>query len=170
MRPIVFLDIDGVLNTSKNYEEWEEAMRESGKAVTFASSPDDSLVHLLFDPALVNRLNTLTEDTGAEIVVSSSWRNLYSDFDDLVSVLRSVGVLAPIIDRTLSRGFGRGERGDQVAEWIRENEFEGPFVCLDDGDDFEAVWDNFVHVNPSKGLTLDDVYRAYKILGGVDYL
>ena len=55
---IIFLDIDGVLNSELWYKEVKYANLEEKH----------------FSPALVENLNTITDQTGAKIVVSSSWR------------------------------------------------------------------------------------------------
>ncbi len=58
-KPVIFQDVDGVLNSE-----------EDGRMI---------------DPKLVERLDNLVEQTGAQIVLSSHWRKTpgYSSFDDL---------------------------------------------------------------------------------------
>jgi hypothetical protein len=96
---VVFVDIDGVLNTSDDYEKW-------GASNPKAFGPDDEAIELLFNPQLIARLNRITENTSAKIVVSSSWRLHYSGrigapaFEDLRGLLKRVGVKAQIIGAT----------------------------------------------------------------------
>ncbi len=58
MMKIIFLDIDGVLN----HMYWLKKMKGVEGDKKF------------FDPDCVRRLNTITDKTGAKIVLSSSWR------------------------------------------------------------------------------------------------
>lgn len=164
--PVVFLDIDGVLNTSKNYYEWDSAMMASGKRVSFHIAPDDAFVELLFDKQLVQNFNVIIKKTDAKIVVSSSWRNLYQDFQVLVGILKRVGIEGEIIDRTPSYGRigGRGERGDEVAAWRNDNGHSGPFVCVDDDGDFHAVKKHLVQTDGRKGVTEEDAEAAVKVM------
>ena len=67
MKKILFLDIDGVLNT----ERWHKKMMES-------HAPKDSFGYD-FDPEAVANLRRIIEATGAEIVISSSWKGYGMD-------------------------------------------------------------------------------------------
>ena len=61
MRKIIFLDIDGVLNT----KEWHSRMTKD--------TPKDEYGYA-FDPVAVANLAHIIEETGATIVISSSWK------------------------------------------------------------------------------------------------
>jgi hypothetical protein len=68
---IIFLDIDGVLNSNDWYVRREfEFPDEAGKTNPFYDSWGD-----MFDPIAVENLRKLIERTGAKIVVSSCWRH-----------------------------------------------------------------------------------------------
>ena len=58
----LFLDIDGVLN----HEDWYNSQHNNPDAKPFPYS--------CFDPACVERVNEILEVTGAQLVISSSWR------------------------------------------------------------------------------------------------
>ena len=61
---IVFLDIDGVLNS----EEWANKC--------FNKLVSDDICNSDIDPDAVNRLIKFLDDTNVKIVLSSSWRSL----------------------------------------------------------------------------------------------
>lgn len=63
---IIFLDIDGVLNCQRYYKSW---FKKHKKQV-----PRDKYGQL-FDPTAEELLNRLIRETGAKIVVSSTWRH-----------------------------------------------------------------------------------------------
>lgn len=101
-RPVVFLDIDGVLLTTKN-----------------RSTPAQPSVRAL---------NYLTDNTGAIIVVSSSWRK--GGLDYVRSRLGPWGVDGDIMSCTADDDKPRGE---QVNDWlIRHRAQKRAFVILDD--------------------------------------
>lgn len=63
---IIFLDIDGVLNHEDFYRERFEKRYDDG-AIEHPYSE--------IDPKTVQRLNKIIEETGANIVISSTWRH-----------------------------------------------------------------------------------------------
>jgi hypothetical protein len=66
MNPIVFLDIDGVLNTGKEYHEWnsahDEALKEKKEGYNdrWLSPAGDPFAELLFGREHVDALNQIT--------------------------------------------------------------------------------------------------------------
>ena len=81
---ILFLDIDGVLNSAKWYARQRNGL--------------DDLAH--FDPTLVRRVDEIAGRTGAAVVISSAWR-LSHPLDELRTLLRRAGLVrAPMIGET----------------------------------------------------------------------
>jgi hypothetical protein len=113
----VFLDIDGVLNSRR----WHSSHYRLGGLKPY---PLDQ-----FDPDAVKRLNTIT-DTGAKIVVTSSWRT----DNNLINILKEVGITGDIIGVT---EVNEKTRGEQIEDWLKYNT-SGKFkyVILDDESDF----------------------------------
>jgi hypothetical protein len=74
-RPILYLDIDGVLNCKRNdYRE--------------------------FDPICVTHLVAFLQQTDSEIVLSSTWRNNQTAID-MVNEMLTQNSCRPVIDFTL---------------------------------------------------------------------
>lgn len=155
---IVFLDIDGVLNSGR----WRRAGRPG-------EHPD---VHGI-DPAAVRMLEPLVAD-GVGFVLSSTWRN-YFTAPAMTRQLRLLGFTGQVIDRTkLDREPGPSglvttaeTRGAQVAEWIAEHPEHGPFAILDDDDGhnwWDPVYDRLVLTDFEVGLTPGLVDRLRSIL------
>ncbi len=86
MKKILFLDIDGVLNT----ERWHKKMVAS-------HAPQDSFGYD-FDPEAVANLRHIVEATGAEIVISSSWKGY--GMDGLQELWETRGLPGKVIDFT----------------------------------------------------------------------
>jgi hypothetical protein len=70
MRRLIFLDIDGVLNSAQFI-----ATQTGGEGVVIVDGEFDATHHL--DPLRVARLNRLVAATSAEVILSSSWRVLF---------------------------------------------------------------------------------------------
>ena len=97
---VIFLDVDGVLNSQQLFEKCE----------------DDQLISV--DEDNIKNLKTIVDATGAKIVLSSSWRYGWAEHSDAVQdwcqIL--VDILAKydlkIIDKTeyLSSGRRRDQR------------------------------------------------------------
>ena len=112
---ILFLDVDGVLN--------------SVGSVLALGGPSDCL-----DPVSVGLVARLCRETGAKIVVSSTWR-IGRDVERLKEELARAGApqLAEfIIDKT---DTVPGIRGKQIARWLEANDFSGRYVIVDDDSD-----------------------------------
>lgn len=152
---VIFLDIDGVLNTG----EWLH------RNMTFTGSlsemPEEWWVGLL-DPSLVENLNDLIRQTGAEVVISSSWRR-YNDPVTLQRVLEGAGFCGKVIGATVAR-FSSTPRGFAVREWLHENVGVESFVILDDRSDVEPFSAYHVKTEPDTGFHIGLVPEAVTIL------
>jgi hypothetical protein len=95
-KKVLFLDCDGVLNS-----------RESFEREVAAGNPQ--LSHL--DAAMIRRLQRVLEETGAVVVLSSTWR-LVPDF---VQAVIDAGI--PIYDCTPQLGMNN-HRGDEITAWL----------------------------------------------------
>lgn len=168
---IIFLDIDGVLNTPGT----------SCDAVTWRPEPGE-LLRIPIEPACMTRLNRLVRESGAKIVISSSWR-LFARFEDLAPALARYGLVGDVIGETpdlindpvwldrwrMREGapfeYERLERGMEISEWLANHRSEvTEFVILDDCSDMAHLKPYLVHVDPVVGLDDPDVERALWIL------
>jgi len=117
----------------------------------------------------VARLNRLTQESGARLVVSSVWRKqglqaLRLVFDQQGVVARISG-LTPTLDRV--------PRGREIRAWLDEHPEVESFVILDDDADMEDLRPWLVQTDPLLGLVDADVERALAVLsqsrGGPDW-
>lgn len=160
--PIVFLDVDGVLNSEDWFSRWKSP--EEFDAALRAEA-DWKLAHL--DPEAVARLRSLVLDTGARIVVSSTWRHTQGGVPRLLDLLAKRGFPEArelTIGQTPVR-HGR-PRAEEIGEWLDEHcpNHRPPFVILDDGLSACLVG-HFVHCTYEHGLDDAKVAEARAILG-----
>ena len=167
---IIFLDIDGVLNHPGTYACDAPWRHEPGEVFPIPVAPE-----------CVARLNRLVAETGARIVISSSWR-LFAGWQDLGPALARHGLVGEVVGETpdlindaawleawRSREgapftYERLERGWEIAEWLAQHTEVTSFAILDDGSDMADLRSHLILVNPTVGLDDPDVERAKYLL------
>jgi len=131
----LFLDIDGVLN----HEEWYVKRIKNYKD-TFTRWEQEC-----FDPDCVARVNTILNETGARLVVSSSWR-----LDLKLANIFSLVGLPTDFDITPTGNIFTGDcydtRGEEIDEFLKSHPCD-QYVILDDDRDFneDQLKYHFVH-------------------------
>ena len=163
MHRIIFLDVDGVLNCS-----------------TSKSSCYDTVCGVItgIDSDKVKRLAKIVEATGAEIVLSSDWKDGWSKYYTsskpshakyLDNHLYKKGRLT-IKDKTPTTYKGTWFRGEEILTYLRTHRDIKNYVILDDTfyDDFinKEIEEHLVLTNREVGLTDGNVNDAIKILLG----
>lgn len=147
MNKVLFLDVDGVLNNGS----WAMEMYERGVRV-FRDG-------LLFEPSLV-QLRRIVDETGAAIVVSSSWRLDPEAYEQLREWLAKYGMV--IHDQTPWVG---GDRGEDITAWFNRNPGRYRYVILDDDDDMGRHLKHLVRTDFNIGLTEEKADECVRRLG-----
>lgn len=172
---ILFLDIDGVLNSEQYYDWRHENHPEYYKQNETKLDRDK----WEFDPRTIELLNDLVSECNFKVVLSSSWRvnNPDSDnFDYMNDLFKAVGATFEIYDFTPHLFFNPRcnyknsvPRGVEIDAWISEN-IEGrnyrEYIILDD--DGDMMWwqrENFFLVDRYCGLTKNITYRIKRKFG-----
>jgi hypothetical protein len=159
---VIFLDIDGVLNVySQGHDEYGGT----------------------FHQHLVDNLKRVIEETGAKIVISSTWR--FGGLQRMKDMWEFRGLPGEVIDITPDCNdlFNEGsfvfldqiERGHEVEYWLDEHPEVEKYVIFDDDNDFlQHQRGNFVRtanninhpdcVDIGYGLTNECANRAIRIL------
>lgn len=161
---ILFLDIDGVLNTHDH-----NALAKSGR------------IH----PDKVERLNYILQSTRAKIVLSSAWRYLLHrgecNLSGLQRLLSSHGVMADSLVSVTPPSEGRTgywdgnpatwineeDRGGDIAKWLRTTPLPvTQYAVVDDIDLKISLYGHpFVQTDWPKGLTNRNAEDLIKLLG-----
>ena len=160
MRKIIFLDIDGVLNP-----KWWDSDKQSDN------------YGRLFDAKAVANLAKIIEGTDADIVISSSWKNI--GLVELQNMWRDRGLPGKIVDITpdymsdelllkedSSNMDYLYERGSEIQGWLLlHGDDVGRYVIIDDMDDIlPEQLSHFVQTDPEFGITIDDVKKIVHLL------
>lgn len=110
MNKVIFLDIDGVLNSLK----------------TFVKHPFSMLG---IDKQYVKIFNRIIEETEAKVVLSSTWRHN----PNWKKIMKDNGLKCDFLGRT---GDLNGIRGKEVKKWLEEHPETTKYAILDDDSDF----------------------------------
>lgn len=158
--PIVFLDIDGVLNGNRARQYTLEQL------VNMPEEQVPDLAGMLIEPELVARLNQIIQRSGAAVVVHSSWRYFFTD-RCMQAILRHVGVEGELLGTV--GGRERPGRADAIRAWLYDqghHKVPLRFVVLDDEVlTFEPViGKQQVGCNFMIGLTDENVEHACRVL------
>lgn len=151
---ILFLDVDGVLNSQLFYDKYFADLKVSGVPIhkTVKKHLRKRLKKLSISKLDYYRsqicserlswLNTLCEETDSVVVLSASMRAQWS-VSELQAIFNYCGATFTIIDKTSHTGY---ERGTEISKWISENISEETHGCpsfefkkyaiIDDDDDF----------------------------------
>lgn len=114
----------------------------------------------------VQILEYIMEQTGALIVLSSSWRgSTYEDLSEFHDELRSVGYSKgreTLIGQTDWKGSFRGL---QIQRYLDVHpEITNYIIIDDDGDMLTTQWSNFVYTDYRYGLCANEAWRGIAIL------
>jgi hypothetical protein len=137
---IIFLDNDGVICLLNN---WGSRLKKPGFGDK--SGPLDSRMDN-FDAKAVSILNSIIEETGAEIVVSSDWK-LHGSLEELQEMYKFRGIKAPIdvtpnlmdFDPDFAglcnwKGWPGRARIVEIRKWLVEHPEVTKWVAVDDLD------------------------------------
>lgn len=154
MNRIIFLDIDGVLNSAK----WMVSQSFDEKVYTsmFERHIND------LDPAAVKMISDLAVETQSGIIVSSSWRILHP-LHEIRDMLKACGMDERVLPHGVTPRSRKSFRGDEVNEWLEQN----PDVCIhvifDDDNDFHPN-QPLINTSWEVGVQPEHIERARKIL------
>ena len=113
----------------------------------------------------VDNLNSLLQMSGANVVVSSSWR-VGRSLSELNALLRTWGVRANVVGRTGTDPDD--DRCVEILNWIDDHvldESKMSFVVVDhDLVDLEPIANRVVSPDPKVGISWEDVQCALKLL------
>ena len=169
MGKVIFLDIDGVLNTKYWYSQKDR------------NAPQDQYGYA-FDPTSVANLAQIIEKTGAEIVISSSWKEL--GLSELRNMWKERKLPGNIIDVTpdymtdemlLNADLNDTDidhlyiRGCEIKGWLELHGADvSHYVIIDDMDDVvPEQQSHLVQTDPNIGISDWDAIMAIMILNNL---
>lgn len=145
---VLFLDIDGVLNSTRT-------------CVAFGGYPME-LTHIgAFDQVAIRLIQRLCDSGGVQVVLSSAWRLIHPHDE----VGKALGL--PIIDRTPSL---TGPRGLEINAWLSNHPEVKQYAIVDDDSDMlPDQIARFVQTAGHEGLTWNDFTKLCALFGENPY-
>jgi hypothetical protein len=127
-RKIIFIDVDGPLA----WGTWDKG------TVTIKGRGDDFTIPYPWIEEDCQALQTICDETNAELVISSDWKKHFTIIQ-LRDIFQHYGIYAPIIDITthqklwnkLSRPSIEWERAAEITKWVKDNKISN-WISIDD--------------------------------------
>lgn len=139
--PIIFLDIDGVLNTDR----WEAYMLAQ-------ELPLGDEFGIFFDENSVMHLAEIITATGADIVIHSTWK-LDKSLDWIRLLWQKRNLPGHIFDITpnVPPHYSKME---EIESWLIRHQYISNYIILDDEYEFStAQLAHLIKIDPSIGIT-----------------
>ena len=147
---ILFLDIDGVLNLPYKFR---------GK-----DKYGD-----IYEPNCIEAFKYLCDNLEFDIVISSTRKmdglKFLQELWDYRNYPGNVIDITPnIVDMSDIEHYDLCDRGMEINQWIKDNNYNGKYLIIDDIPDFSIEQEKyFYRTNQTTGLTLRDVDRILKM-------
>jgi hypothetical protein len=146
---VLFLDIDGVLNSQRS-------------CIAFGGFPHEvtGFHREMFDEVALRLIRGIVKQADAKVVLSSSWRITHA-YDYVGKHLE-----LPIIDATPTRWEPGQVRGHEIAAWLEAHpEVESYVIVDDDPDMLPEQMERFVHTNNFNGFEWAHAARMAELFG-----
>lgn len=154
---VIFLDVDGVLNTSKTYEKINNSFKTTGKK------------ELDIDGFRLEYLKRIIDETDAKIVLSSTWRKSFEKQNNkliprtekgkrFLNILDEYEIkLFDIIDNDFYEN-----RENLINFWLSKNDVESFIIIDDEPNLFNILLDRLIKTSRVKNnemlMNMDDCY------------
>ena len=156
---IIFVDVDGCLNCATTIKRLN---------ICFEFS--------FVDTRKVLRLRDIVERTGAQLVLSSTWRfgvdsrAFYLEKMAYCELLEEFRRLRCPIWTDVTPYLPRAKRWQEINAWLLLHPEVDEYIILDDWgeNEFRPMMDHLVQCDPRFGLTKERAELAIKMLGEVD--
>jgi len=146
---IIFLDIDGVLNSKDYYKKVNMRINNWDR----------------FDPETVKLIKALLEEFNAKIVITSSWR--FGAKDLLMKELKKTRLLEYLYKNWETPMIYGGTRGQEIKQWLDKHPEVNSYVIMDDRDDILAEQLSFfIKTDINTGFRQENYAKARSILRG----
>ena len=176
--PLIFLDIDSVLNCqlfyqSKQFQDYKEAKKTLRKSLKAKEIERMEYYASQICKERLRWFNKLCEEINAKVVISSTWR-MGKTVEQLQEIFDYCGGTFKIISKTDHLGF---ERGIEISKWLKDNikpetygcyssDFHTYAIIDDDSDMLLTQRFNFFQTDNYSGLTPNTCYKIKRFITG----
>lgn len=143
---IIFLDVDGVLNSRNKRDEVYEKTHKPHSGHSYP-----------FDEKSLENLKLLVQETNSKIVITSVWRKNEEKRRTLLNVLKEYNLDKEVIGYT---PILNKKRGIEIKQFLINLKETPNFVIIDDDSDMEELMPYLIKTNGQVGLTYENVQDA----------
>lgn len=147
---IVFLDVDGVLNSQIRLIE---LYNKTGKPHSDTNFP--------FDETCLENLKILIKETNSKIVITSTWRKYKEKIKLLLAKLKEYDLDKEIIGYT---PILHTRREEEIIEYLNNLNSTVNYVIIDDISDMGILNERLIVTSYKTGFTKENMKTAIKIL------
>lgn len=163
VKRIVFLDIDGVVNTLQIDREPIEKSKYQTPHDGFYFDICNESDGRVSDRQGIMWLNMLCQNIKADIVISSTWRLNSNSVEDALydsGLDKSIKILGH------TPWIPDGCRGDEIQYWLNDNlkDDDCAIVILDDDADMGHLMEYLVKCNTWHGFKYPEYYKALQVI------
>jgi hypothetical protein len=176
---VLFLDIDGVLNSSQSSYYYRHIIKRDENA--FDKDKEDVLQWLAqeFDPMAISNLYRIIDKTGCKIVISSTWRlgetleTMKSWFKGLPLIQSAIiGSTPSLRVKTPNGQIINVPRGVEIHAWLVDYKMDKykskKYAILDDDSDMWPVHVNFFQTKTNTGLDWETAEHVIEFLNYIE--
>lgn len=150
---IIFLDVDGVLNSIRNLIKVYEQTHKQHSGYNYP-----------FDENCLENLCSLVEKTNSKIVITSTWRRHEKGLKVLLDKLEEFNLSDKVIGYTPVLNKTRGE---EIKKFLDTLNYKPNFIIIDDDCDMGELLPFLINTNGYYGLTTQDTDKGIKMLSKV---
>jgi hypothetical protein len=143
---IIFLDIDGVLNSKTYYKMVDRTKKDWNR----------------FNPLAVEMIKRLIEEFKSSIVISSTWR--YAFVKELKNELIKSGMVKYLHKDWKTPEAYPSHRGEEINLWLDNHPEAIDYVIIDDDKNILEEQKNwFIRTDINEGMTEEHYYKVRQI-------
>lgn len=142
---IIFVDIDGPMIPFRAYY-----------------LPNQTKIVSLFDPCAVALLNKLIEESGAGIVISSTWQS--QGYETCIEVFKDNGIVGIFHDDWNTERKLSSSRTQEISWWLNDHPEITHYVALDDELLDSKILPGFVQCDTYEGFSFRNFLEAKQFL------
>lgn len=144
---IIFLDVDGVLNSINKLIETYEKTHKPHSGYSYP-----------FDEKCLQNLQLLVRETNSKLVITSTWRKDEEGRISLLNALKDYELDAKVIGYT---PILQGKiRGIEISQFLSKLKEKPNFIILDDDSDMGELLPFLIKTDNRTGLTYENVQEA----------
>ena len=155
MSNIIFLDVDGVLNSINNLIEVYNKTKKPHSGYDYP-----------FDENCLKNLQELVNETNSKLVITSTWRKEQKGRETLLNELKEYGLDKQVIGYTPV--LPNGNREAEIKKYLSTLQEKPNYIILDDSKEFVELSHALIKTDTRTGLTNKNVEQAIKILNKKD--